>query len=425
VSSAVIERGSTARQEFGVSEVRNQADIAIAAVAAREEAIIKAEYVMAERHPRVWMDVRAAMLDHCARPRFAEVSRYAKPVGKKKVNGEWVEEKAKGFSARFAETLAQEMGNVKPFSHVTYEDDLVRVVRFGVTDLQKNLPRSREVTFAKAVEKRGKKDHKTGDWAPPEGREVISQRINSYGDPVWLIKATDDEMRNKVNSEESKTQRDFMLRLCPRDILDECEDRIYATLSNTDKTDPTAALKRILDRFRELAGIMPSDIEQYIGKTAAKFGPGDLQELRELGAAIRDGQTTFNDALKVKYGSETDGGTVVGSAAAAAAVAEEKIAALEADAAGKNPPAPYIQDEGKPYTAETLPHPSSVKVDTECLYQDGDRLKHLRVVEEPGEAPKWVTVEEVNAHAQAAREEKPGLEPAASTAARPKFGRRG
>jgi hypothetical protein len=421
------ERGLTMRQEFGVNQTQTQAELAVAAVAAREEAMVKAEYVMAERHPRVWLDVRGEMLSHCKRPRFADVSRYAKPVGKKKVNGEWVEEVARGFTARFAETLAQEMGNVKPFSHVTYEDELVRVVRFGVTDLQKNLPRSREVTFAKAVEKRGKKDRQTGNWSPPEGRELVNvnPRLNSYGDPVWLVKATDDEMRNKVNSEESKTQRDFILRLCPRDILEECEDVIARTLSNEDRTDPTAALKRILDRFRELSGITPGDLEQYMGKACAKFGPADLQELRELGAAIRDGVTTFDEAMKAKYTTKDPetGAEVVGSAKEAAEVAEKKIAELQAEAKpavpvqpqGPAPSAPPV--EQKPAPPEVLKPAVAIPVYESWEAFDAAGSLVLPRIVVAGAEFVW---SEESGNYQAAPKPEP---PAEQTRRRPQFGR--
>lgn len=332
---AVIDRpaaGMTTRQEFGAQQLTAQAETAMAAVTAREQAIIQAEYIMAERHPRVWMNVRSAMLDHCKRPRFSDISRYSKPVGKKFVNGEWVEQKATGFTARFAETLAQEMGSVKPWSQVTFEDDLIRIVRIGVTDLQRNLPRSREVSFAKTVERKGRKDKRTGEWQPPEGREVISQRLNSYGEPTYLVKATEDEMRAKVNSEESKTQRDFILRLCPRDVLEDCEDQVLETMQAEDRRDPLAALKKLLDRFKEF-GLIPSDLEQYIGRPVGQFTGSDIQELRELGAAIRDGQTSFQESLRAKYSTGPEDG-----APAQGELAEMKVEQLQATARSKRTP---------------------------------------------------------------------------------------
>jgi len=225
---------------------------------------------------------------------------------------------------------------------VTYEDELLRIVRIGVTDLERNIPRSREVSFGRVTEKRGRHNKKKDAWEPPDGREVISQRINTRGEPVYLVRATEDEMRSKVNSEESKTQRDFILRLCPRDILDDCEDQYRKVTESEIKKDPLAALKRLLDRFAEY-GIRPSDLETYIGRTSKLFTTEDLQDLTELGAGIRDGQVTFQEALRIRYAEPEAGEEETPqqhdarlrrqmnqqSGAAAERVATEKIARLK------------------------------------------------------------------------------------------------
>lgn len=312
------------REEFGAAQIATTSEKSVAGIAAREQAIIQAEYVMAERHPRSWEDVRVRMMDHCKRPRFAECTRYCKPVGKKFVNGEWIEEKARGFTIRFAETLAQEMGNVKPWTSTSYEDDRIRIVRIGVTDLQRNVPWSQEVTVAKVVEKRGKR--KGDEWLPPEGREVLSSRVNSRGDTTFLVAATDDEILTKQNSAISKVQRNFLLKLCPRDILEDCEEQVVGTLSSEDKKDPAALRKKWIDAFAKF-GVMPTDLIQYTGKQPAQWQEGDFAELRELGTAIKEGETTFQQALKVRYGQTED--TAEASTARAEAV-EGRVDAAKA-----------------------------------------------------------------------------------------------
>ncbi|MFH1110957.1 MAG: hypothetical protein V1790_17425 [Planctomycetota bacterium] len=286
------------REEFGAEQIATTSEKSVAGIAAREQAIIQAEYVMAERHPRVWLDVRGRMMDHCRRPRFAEVTRYCKPVGKALINDVWTETKARGFTIRFAETLAQEMGNVKPWTSTSYEDDQLRIVRIGVTDLQRNVPWSQEVTVAKVVEKRGKK--RGEEWLPPEGRDVISSRVNSRGDMTFLVAATDDEILAKQNSAISKVQRNFLLKLCPRDILEDCEEKVAETLAKEDKSDPKAAVKKWIDRFGGL-GVIPSDLINYLGKPVEQWRDEDVTTLRELGTAIKEGETTFQQALKIRY----------------------------------------------------------------------------------------------------------------------------
>jgi len=349
---------TTTRSEFGAVETEFAGDTARAGIQAREQAAIQAEYIMAERHPRNWLDVRSAMLDHCKRPRFAEVARFARPVGNEKnEEGKWVPKIATGWSTRFTEVLMQEMRNVKAISSVVWEDDLLRQIRFLVIDLERNVPRGREVTFAKAVERRGFRNRK-GEWEPPAGREILSERLNSEGVPVYLVRATDTEMRNVCNSEESKTFRDLIAKLCPRDILEECETQVAETLRTEDKKDPQAALKRILDRFAEF-GITPSQLETYIGKPAKQWTStpgGDFEILRGLGAAIREGGITFDQALRERYDTE-------GSTEAQENVAEAKIAELRRQQAEAQPaPAPAPEPppaENPPGTAPPPPAPKS------------------------------------------------------------------
>lgn len=346
-----VQAGVIAREEFSGSQVQKLGETAAIAVAARERAVVEARYLMAERHPRNWSDVRIRMLNHCERPGFAEKSRYSKPVGKELINGEWVEKKAKGFTIRFAETLAQEMRNVAPEVSVTFEDDLIRIVRISVTDFEANLPWSREVTIPKAVEKRGFKNKRSGEWEPPDGREVLGSRLNSRGEMTYLVKATDDELRSKVNSESSKTHRDFLAKLCPRDILEECEEKVAEVLSAAVKKDPTKARKKLLDRFHEV-GVMPSDLVTYVGKPEDRWTLEDVEELIALGSAIRDGETTFTKAMELRYSSGNEEGgaeeTQAQHDARLKRQAEEQLRAVqEREAAQQQHKEPPMGDSGE------------------------------------------------------------------------------
>lgn len=291
------------REEFGASQSQTLAETSTAGVVARERALIEARYLYSERHPRNWDGVRVRLLGHCDRPGFAAVSRYKKPTGKKKINGQWIETFAEGLSARFAEVARQEMGNVIAESSVVYEDELMRIVRAGVTDLERNAIESREMPIAKAVERRGYQ--RNGEWLPPDGREILATRINSNGEPVYLVRATEDEVHNKQNSEVSKIQRDATLRLIPKDIRDECEERTIAVLSDPKKVDPTRERKRVVDAFARL-GVMPEDLLTYTNTPVDRLSPAQLDDLRGLWSAINEGQTTFNEALRQRYDTSED-----------------------------------------------------------------------------------------------------------------------
>lgn len=274
----------------------------MAAVQARETARINAMYIMAERHNRNWDSVRVRLLSHCDRAGFAEVAWYRKPAGKKQINGQWKEVFAEGLSTRFAEVARQEMHNTNTETSIVFEDESLRIIRASVVDLECNSIESREMVIPKTVERKGRQA-KDGTWLPPEGREVISERVNTWGDPIYTVKATEDEIRNRQNSEISKATRDGSLRLIPKDIRDDCARRIYETKMDPNKTDPTEARKRIIDAFAAL-GVMPEDLQSYLIDTPMdRISPAQLDDLRGLYSAIHDGEITFQDALKTRFES--------------------------------------------------------------------------------------------------------------------------
>lgn len=318
-------RGVAVREEFGAVQQTNQGDTAMAAVQAREQALVQARFIMAERHQRDWDVVRVRLLKHCHRPGFAGAAWYKKPTGRAKINGKWVDTFAEDVSARFAEVARQEIGNLDILTSVTYEDAHTRVITATVMDLQRNNRDSRDIVINKVTEKRGKKND-AGEWEPPEGREVLSQRVNTHGEPVYLVRATEDEIRQRMNAEISKAQRDETKRLIPIDILDDCRAAILATRLAEDKRDPLAARKKVIDAFASLE-VMPDELANYLGHSLDKATPSEIDELRGLFTAIKDGEVTMANAMKMKYDSPG------ASSEDREDVAEQKLAALK----GKQP----------------------------------------------------------------------------------------
>lgn len=316
--------GEIARQEFGSQQLMNMAETSATAIAEREKATIQAMFIMAERKPREVAKFSRNLLLECDRPGFAEVARYRKPAGNKKdpISGEWVPNFAEGFSIRFAEAALRNWTNVFCDSKIVYEDDQKRIVRFMVIDLENNIPLSSEIQLGKTVERKGKKD-KRGNVQPPEGREVHGERLNSYGDKVFIVAATEDELGMKQASAWSKFIRN-VLRFMPGDILDSALERIEETLK---KQVPQASAAKMVTKFDAL-GISVADLQAYIGHALSDITHKDLDELRGVYTAIKDGETTWADVLEAKQPS--------GSSDAAKKAAEEKLAELkkQAESAG-------------------------------------------------------------------------------------------
>jgi hypothetical protein len=306
------------RNEFN-SELAVQ-DTASTAVAAQAKALVEARYIMAVRRPRDMDVVRERMLKECCRPSFAAVARYVKPIGKDRAK--W----PTGPSIRFAEAAIRNMTNITVEVMTVYDDREKRIVRVTVTDLEANVPYFQDVTITKTIERRQAK----------EGDTVLSTRTNSYGDKLYILEATDDDIVNKQQALISKAIRTLGLRLIPGDIIDECMDQVLVTQKNADAEDPDAAKRKLFDAFHGL-GVQAGQLKEYLGHDAASLAPKELSDLRALYAAIRDGDATWRDVMDQR-----------------AAAAEAKTTSLDAVRAvtaakksGKAAPAPAAVEPAK------------------------------------------------------------------------------
>jgi len=265
--------GALVRQEhFGGHQLATVQETSSVAVAAQAKASIEARWIVALRAPRDMEDVRASLLRECQRPSFAEVAKYHLPIG----------DGVSGLSIRYVEQALQAMGNVDTQAITIYDDNEKRIVEVSVTDYQRNVCHRKQITVKKTVERRYlKKDQKS-----------LGSRRNSYGDLVHIVEATDDEILNKEAALVSKAVRTCGLRLIPGWLQEESERAIDATKHSRAAKDPDAEARKIVDAFSAL-NVTPGDLKQYLGHEVGKCSPAQLVTLREIYAAIRDGETSW------------------------------------------------------------------------------------------------------------------------------------
>ena len=310
-------------------------DPAVVASAESAKARIQAAYIMALNRPRNEDRARLAILQSCKRFQFAERVEYAKPVG----GGKFIQ----GPTIRFAETAIRLWGNIDCQNEVVYEDDKVRRIRVTVTDLETNSTHSKEISVSKRVERSSDK-----------GREVVGKRINSYGNTVYIVVATDEEMQQKVDSAVSKALRNEGLRLIPSDIIDEAIATARWTLSQRDNQDPERARRNLIDAFYAL-GVMPEDIAKIIGHDIKVITDNDTQQLRSIYASLKSGEAKISDFLP-SDNPELDPAT-------------EKAKAKLAELASKK------NAEKKKKTEEKKPEPVEVKKQPESLVSMFEEMK--------------------------------------------------
>lgn len=261
----------------------SQAETSTAAMAAQATALIQARYMVAISRPRDLDVVRQKLLKECQRPGFADAAIYHKPIGKG----------IEGPSIRFAEAAIRCMTNIVIETTALYDDDQKRIVQVSVTDLEANVPYSQSVTIRKAVERNSTK----------QGDVVLKTRTNSYGKPVYLIEATDDEILNQQNALISKAIRTLGLRLVPGDIVEECMAVAQRVCATRDAEDPDAAKRRLFDAFAG-QGVSADQLKEWLGHKGEILNPKEIQELRGLFQALRDGETSWREIMDARKPAE-------------------------------------------------------------------------------------------------------------------------
>lgn len=286
--------GQLARRDFSGSSLAigsSQTD----AMVAKERAGVEARWIMAMRQPRNLDNVRQMILKECRRPGFADAAVYSVPRGEGKIEG---------LSIRFAEVAVRCMGNLQPDVVTIYDDAHVRHVRCTVTDFESNVTWSKDLTIKKSVERKFLK----------KGQPSLGERINSYGDRVYIVEATDDDVNTKEAAQVSKALRTLILRCVPGHIQDEALALCNQVYADKAAKNPDAARVAMLDAFSS-QGVMPSDLEQFLGHSTEQMNPAELERLRKIYAAISQGETTWSEALENGRAPSKPAGTTSAPAA--------------------------------------------------------------------------------------------------------------
>lgn len=275
---------------FSAIEVKRNAELAATAMAAKAKASIEAACIMAERHPRDLLQVRAQLLKECERSRFAEKARYKLPRNAYNPETRQYEKKwIQGFSIRFAESALMHMGNMSASSEVVYEDEEKLTLTVTVRDYERNAFVEDAIVVTKLTEKRRifKND------------VPIATRTNSNGETIFILKSTIDEITQRRNAAVSKSMRTLILRLIPADLKEECEDQCVETAAQSFKSDPTKEIKRVVDAFAKIR-VMPFQLAEYLGHTVDTVDVNELNTLRGIYQAISDNDTTWAEVVEAQ-----------------------------------------------------------------------------------------------------------------------------
>lgn len=272
---------ATVENKFEGTLVHQQSEMAGIAVASKERALIESAFIMAKKFPRNEEDCRAKILKTCSIYNFAEKAKYKKPVGQSHIIGP---------SIRLAEEMYRQWGHMRVDGTVLYDDPGRRLVQVSAMDMQTGATGTRQFTIEKTVERKN-----------ATGRIVLAERMNSYNEKVSIVVATEDEVLTKQNATLSKYRRNLILELIPVDILNDALLKVDETIRAGVKANPDAAKKAVMDNFAKL-GVIPSEIEKFLGHPLAQVTPDEIVELKEVFTAIMDGEETWKNILSAKLG---------------------------------------------------------------------------------------------------------------------------
>lgn len=326
----------------GASMALAGADPAAVAAAEMARAKIQLAYFMATQKPRNQRAAWEQVMESCRRPKFAAAAIYRKPVGNSSIEGP---------SVRLAEEIIRRWGNIMVLTQVVFEDEAKRRVAVQIIDLETNNQYLKEIVTAKTVERKNSKD-----------RDVVSERLNSFGDRVFIVRATEDELHNKEAAAISKAIRNEGLRLIPSDVVEDALTIARETRTNTNAADPNRAIKELVYWFN-VRRVPVSELERFVGGPIDRATPEQVEELTGICQAIGDGETSWAAVMEARAGQDANANAKDATESRAAALKDQIAkakgtggAATSGAADGgksEHPAAPVPEDPAPPAARST------------------------------------------------------------------------
>jgi hypothetical protein len=294
MSKNEIERVSNPLAYSGNFAAATQDNTMGAVASAGEIARVQAQLVFAAqvgRNPRVAVD---NMLTEFQIPELAQVSLYQYARGGSSITG---------LSIRAAEAIAVAWGHMD----------------FGMRELEQRHGESTVEAYA-------------WDFVT-NVRRSITFRVPHYRDTREGRKKLEDsrDIYEMVANQASRRIRACILAVIPRHVQEAVEKQIANTMQATFEITPEY-LKKWLDAFKKY-GVTKEQIEKRIQRSYDSITPAQMMGLVNIYNSLKDGIGTVSDFFEVAAPAGDKAQTLAGKAAAAAAEADAKDAAPEAEPA--------------------------------------------------------------------------------------------
>ena len=237
--------------------------LAVNSVVSRQAQEVQGAIFMAKQFPRDIMDATLRIEKMCGRESLAKGASYTYPKGGQKVSGP---------SIRLAEAVAQCWGNIDyGIIEMSNSDGLSEMMAYA-WDLETNVRRS--MIFSVKHER----DTRNGKVELTDNRDIYEITANMGARRV----------------------RACILGVIPADIVDKALSVCNETIKKGEGKNVEDSVKNMLKAFDKDYKVSRKMIEGYIGYSAENFDVNDLNTLRGVFNAIKEGSSKREDYFKMK-----------------------------------------------------------------------------------------------------------------------------
>lgn len=244
------ETGLSTRDQFS-------SELAPTSSAAEKQFEIQSAIIIANRFPRNEDVALVKLMKSCDRLTFAEDAEYEFPRAGTQIIGP---------SVHLARESARCWGNIRYGVDIIRDDENSRQIRGWAWDLETNIKVTSEDDFAKSIFR------KNGGWIKPDERDL----------------------RELTNRKGAILERNCILKIIPKDFIEDARTRCNETIKKGITNDPETARKRLILAFSGI-GVSPEMLETHLQHPIANSSPAEIEKLRKIYASIKDGNSTWQE----------------------------------------------------------------------------------------------------------------------------------
>lgn len=232
------------------------------ALAAQSSTQAQVAALVAQSRPRDEDMALQRIYTACQRPMMAEEAEYSYPRGKTQVQG---------ASVKLLRAIAGYWGNIEYGYEVLGETPEGATIRAYAWDLENNTRAQRDHFVERKVLRGG------NNWAVPDLRD-------------W---------REWLGNIGSRMERRALENVIPADVVEYARAAAAETRLKHVGSDPDAARRKVLESFTSI-GVTAEDLTKYLGFPLKSAGPTEIDTLRNVYRAIRDGEKKWSDYFAPK-----------------------------------------------------------------------------------------------------------------------------